>query len=161
VSFAFFTIPVRDSGNAETELNSFLRAHKILAVERRWVDSGANSFWAICVDYLESPGGATGRSLGSKNKTDYKDVLKLEEFAVFAKLRDLRKEIAQAEAVPVYTIFTNEQLAEIVRTQAATRADLGKIEGIGDARVEKYGSRVLALLGDVWGKASEASGKPV
>ena len=27
-------------------------------------------------------------------------------------MRDVRKEIAQAEGVPVYTIFTNEQLAQ-------------------------------------------------
>ena len=75
-----------------------------------------------------------------KNKIDYKDVLKPEEFAVFAKLRDLRKQIAQAEAVPVYTIFTNEQLADMVRAKVTTRAGLGKIDGIGEARVEKYGA---------------------
>ena len=45
---------------------------------------------------------------------DYKEILKSEDFAVFARLRDLRKEIAQAEAVPVYTVFTNEQLAQLV-----------------------------------------------
>ena len=48
--------------------------------------------------------------------------------------------------MPVYTIFTNEQLAQMAQTKARTKADLEKIEGIGDARIEKHGTRFLELL---------------
>jgi len=40
----FFTIPIQDSAGPEAELNGFLSSHKVLAVERRWVDQGINSF---------------------------------------------------------------------------------------------------------------------
>jgi hypothetical protein len=40
--------------------------------------------------------------------------------------------------VPVYTIFTNEQLAQMVQSRATTKAALEKIAGVGDARIEKY-----------------------
>jgi len=148
MSYKFFTIPIRDAGEAEAELNGFLRGHKVLAVDRRWVDQGPASFWCFCVDYLESgpDGSGPGRGPGSRAKVDYKETLKPEDFAVFAKLRDLRKEIAQTEAVPVYTIFTNEQLAQMVLQKTVDKAGLEKIAGVGDARVEKYGPRVLAFL---------------
>ena len=47
---------------------------------------------------------------------------------------------------PVYTVFTNEQLAQMAETNVRTQADLEKIAGVGDARIEKYGPRFLELL---------------
>jgi superfamily II DNA helicase RecQ len=73
----------------------------------------------------------------------------------------LRKDIAQAEGMPVYTIFTNEQLAQMVQTRTTTKAALEKIAGVGDARIEKYGGRVLELLGLAWKDSHETDGKPV
>ena len=73
----------------------------------------------------------------------------------------MRKEIAQAEGVPVYTIFTNEQLAQMVQSRATTKAALEKIAGVGDARIEKYGARMLEVLAQAWKDAHEADGKPV
>ena len=121
MAFKFFTVPIQNSEAAEAELNGFLGSHKILSVDRRWVDQGSASFWSFCVDYLDSAGaGAPGQPRG-RGKIDYREVLSPEDFAVFAKLRDLRKEIGQAEAVPVYTIFTNEQLAQMVQKRTRTK----------------------------------------
>lgn len=89
---------------------------------------------------------SSGKSI--RNRVDYKEVLSESEFALFAKLRDLRKEISLAEAVPVYTVFTNEQLASMVQQHAQTKSDLEKITGVGDARIEKYGARFLAAIGE-------------
>jgi superfamily II DNA helicase RecQ len=153
MSFKFFVVPL-GSADAERELNSFLRSHKVLTVDRRRVDQGPSSFWSFCVDYLDhaAPASATpgGRPPGARAKVDYKELLTPEQFAVFARLRELRKEIAQAEAVPVYTVFTNEQLAEMVRRRVASKAALAKIDGVGEARVEKYGDRLLAVLGEAF-----------
>jgi superfamily II DNA helicase RecQ len=82
---------------------------------------------------------------------DYRVVLSPADFAVFARLRQARKELAQGEAVPVYTVFTNEQLAQMVQTRATTKAALETIAGVGDARIEKYGLRVLEILRQSWG----------
>jgi superfamily II DNA helicase RecQ len=152
MAFRFFTIPINDPGTAATELNGFLRSHKVLSVDRRWVEQGAASFWSFCIDFLEAAanGKAPERAFGSRAKIDYKEVLKPEEFAVFARLRELRKEMAQAEAVPVYTIFTNEQPAQMVRSRATTKAALEKVAGVGDARIEKYGTRFLEVLAQAW-----------
>lgn len=80
---------------------------------------------------------------------------------MFARLRDVRKDIAQVEAVPVYTIFTNEQLAQMVQTRATTKAALEKIAGVGDARIEKYADRFLGILSHAWKSDGEAKQQPV
>ncbi len=89
-----------------------------------------------------------GRS-GSAPKVDYKEVLSAEDFAVFSKLRDLRKALAEKEAIPAYSIFTNEQLAAMVTGKVESQAALAKIEGIGAARIEKYGAAFLTVLKNV------------
>ncbi len=122
MSFKFFHIPVRDAAAAEEALNTFLGNHRVLSIDRRWVDQGADSFWSFCVDYYEGKTATRGQNLRTKGK-NYKEVLSPGDFAVYAGLRDLRKEIAQAEAVPVYTIFTNEQLAQMVQASVQTKAD--------------------------------------
>ena len=164
MAFKFFTIPLPDSSQAEVELNGFLRSHKVLSVDRRLVEQGTVSYWSFCVDYLElsSSGSADGRPVGQRGKVDYKEVLNQEDFAVFARLREVRKEIAQAEGVPVYTVFTNEQLAQMVQARVRDRAGLEKIAGVGDARLEKYGARMLEVLAGAWPvKQDEANRKPV
>ena len=163
MAFKLFTIPVQQSEAAEAELNAFLCNHKVLAVDRRWVDQGPNSFWAFCVDYLEagSPAAPGGRSRAHRSRVDYRELLSPEEFAVFVKLRELRKELAQAEAVPAYAVFTNEQLAQMVQKRATTKGALEEIAGVGDARIEKYGPRMLQVLVDHWNGADETSDKSV
>jgi hypothetical protein len=36
----FFQIPARGCATAESELNSFLSSHRVLTIDRRWVDLG-------------------------------------------------------------------------------------------------------------------------
>ena len=145
MQFRFFLIPAHGADDSAIELNQFLSSHRILAVDRQFMANGANSAWAICVTYDE--GSAAPRQAFSKRgKPDYKDVLSPPEFAVFARLRALRKERADAEGVPAYALFTNEQLAEMVQHRITSATALREIGGVGEARVEKYGEAFLAIL---------------
>jgi superfamily II DNA helicase RecQ len=144
--FKFFVVPIRDSGAAEEELNAFLRSHRVLSIDRRWIEQGTDSCWCLCVDYGETPGGISGPASRKNRGKDYKDVLGPEEFARFVQLRDLRKVIGQREGVPVYAIFTNEQLAQMVQRGVTSKADLEGIAGLGQARLQKYGDDFLQLL---------------
>jgi hypothetical protein len=47
-------VPVKSLAEAEGEMNAFLRSHRVLAVKKEFVPDGENSFWAFCVEYLES-----------------------------------------------------------------------------------------------------------
>lgn len=154
----FFTIPVRGGDEVAEELNRFLAGHAVLAVDRSFVQDGGNSAWALCVSF--EPAGAGRPQLGKRGKVDYREVLSEQDFAVYARLRTLRKALAEAEGVPAYTLFTNEQLAEIVQRQVRTREALGQISGVGAARVEKYGESVLSLLRQDSGASGAQNGQP-
>jgi len=143
-----FVLPLKNLAEAEAEMNAFLRSRRVLAVKKEFVPDGENSFWTFCVEYLDAVSTGTGSSgLGGKPpKVDYKEVLKPEEFQVFSRLREWRKGVAEKEGVPVYAVLTNEQLAQIVQKKVNSKAGLKEIEGVGEARVEKYGAAVLERL---------------
>jgi superfamily II DNA helicase RecQ len=145
----FFTIPIQGGEDAAEDLNRFLASQRILAIERNFVQDGSNSAWALCVSF-EPAGNAAGRpppGLGRRGaKIDYREILNEMDFTQFARLRSLRKDLAEAEGVPAYALFTNEQLAEMVQRRVENLAALPEIPGVGEARVEKYGARFLDLL---------------
>ena len=113
MKYSFFIIPVFNPKQAEEELNSFLSQHRVVGVEKELVSNGSNSCWSLCVQWVEQK--ALAVSGRPKNRVDYKELLSDREFSMFVKLRSLRKEIAEKTGVPPYVVFTNEQLAEIVR----------------------------------------------
>lgn len=106
----FVTVPIHGCTAAEEELNQFLATHRVIAVDRQLVSDGARSAWAICVTYVDASPSATADAAGKK-RVDYREILPDAEFQVFAKLRDLRKQLAEREGVPPYALFTNDQLA--------------------------------------------------
>ena len=65
---------------------------------------------------------------------------------LFEALKGWRRETAQANSVPPYVIFHDATLADMVRAKPATLAALGRISGIGEAKLKKYGAEVLAVL---------------
>jgi len=146
MKFRFFTIPVMNPIQMGEELNTFIAGHRIISVEKKFVDNGDSSFWTFCLTYLESDGGYSGTKPA---KIDYKTVLNEGEFSLFVRLRQLRKELAEKEGIPAYAIFTNDQLADMIRNRAATEADLLNIGGVGKSRVEKYGKEFLSLVNQV------------
>lgn len=144
-----FSVSAQGGEEAVEEMNRFLRSHRVLSIEKRMVEQGG--YWSFCVEYLErgGEGGGPGVADRAKRGVDYKEILSAEDFAVFAKLRDLRKEMAEKEGVPAYAVFTNEQLAAMVTGKVDTQAAMGKIDGIGSARLEKYASAFLEVLKNV------------
>ena len=145
MQYQVFKIPAWGSPGQVEEMNRFLRAHRVLTVERRLVEDGQNSFWTFCVEFLETSGGPAG--MRPESRVDYKEVLSPADFERFARLRTLRKEFSDKEAIPPYAIFTNEQLAQIVRLEKPSLSALEEIHGIGAAKAKKYGELFLAALG--------------
>ncbi|MDP6630776.1 MAG: HRDC domain-containing protein [Kiritimatiellia bacterium] len=155
MQMAFFQIPARGDTGLQEDLNRFLRSHRVLTVQREFVAQGDNSFWALAVEFLEGPApSGPGTSRGNKKRVDYKDVLSPADFADFAKLRDWRKAAAEQDGIPVYAIFTNEQLAAIATKRPTTTNGLQEIEGIGEAKAKKYGSGALDVIAGTGGSGS-------
>lgn len=67
--------------------------------------------------------------------------------ALFAKLKNLRKRIAEADEVPPFVIFTDLTLAEMARSLPQNDADFLDISGVGNTKLSRYGERFMALIG--------------
>lgn len=61
-------------------------------------------------------------------------------------LRACRKELADQQSVPPYVIFHDATLFEILERRPRTLDELAEINGVGRAKLEKYGDSFLAAL---------------
>lgn len=135
-----FTIPLFDNETELNEMNGFLRAQKVLTIDKQFVSVGENAYWSFCITYLQlSKQSTIAQNAQRQNKIDYKEVLDVATFAIFSTLRTIRKQIAENEAVPAYAVFTDSELAEIAKLENIDVAHLQSIQGIGQKKAEKYG----------------------
>ncbi len=67
---------------------------------------------------------------------------------LFESLRKWRRGEAEEREVPPYVIFSDRTLREIARAQPSTLAALRQVYGIGDAKLEQFGRRVIAIVTD-------------
>jgi superfamily II DNA helicase RecQ len=139
------------------DLNAFLSSRRIATVHHHVVSVAGDAMLVFVVHTV--PGSAAKGPVEGPPRTDYREQLSEEDFAIFSRLRAERRRIAEADGIPVYTVLCNAQLAEIVKRRVQTKEDLAAIEGIGRARVEKYGDRMLAVLAAA-GVTGPAEGEP-
>jgi len=66
---------------------------------------------------------------------------------LFARLREWRARVAEAQKVPAYVVFTDATLVALAERRPAGRDDLVAIAGIGPRKLGLYGDAVLALVG--------------
>jgi superfamily II DNA helicase RecQ len=141
--YASFYVSPFGEKSVTDELNAFLRSHRIINVEKRLIDGERGTGWVFLIEY----GNDGGKNAGSPSqRIDYREVLNPAEYALYDKLRNLRKEIADKSGIPVYAVFTNDQLAGMVKKPPKTAKDLLSISGIGEARVKQYGEAFINLF---------------
>jgi ATP-dependent DNA helicase RecQ len=68
------------------------------------------------------------------------------EAALFADLKRWRLEQARQQGVPPYVVFHDRTLMEIASRRPAGLEELATVSGVGRAKLERYGSDLLALL---------------
>ena len=164
--YKVFNIAIPNDGTEEAELNRFLASHRIVSVRTQWVTNGDVPYEVFTVEYsgraalvaAEVGGSPSSAATPDNARPDYRKLLTQDQFVRYCKMRDARKAIADKEAVKAFVVFTNEQLAEIAKLENPTLADLKKIEGIGEARVEKYGARILESISTQSRRDAESSG---
>jgi superfamily II DNA helicase RecQ len=138
---SFFISPFGEKSVSD-ELNGFLKSHRIVNVEKRLIDGERGTGWVFLVEYgteTKAPQNTTQQ----QPRVDYREVLNEVEYAIFDKLRTIRKELSEKQGIPVYAVFSNEQLASMVKKQPKTAKELQSIAGIGEARVKQYGEAFI------------------
>jgi len=61
-------------------------------------------------------------------------------------LRALRRQLAEQQDVPAYVIFQDAVLMEMVQSRPKSRAELGRLAGIGERKLELYGDDFLSVI---------------
>jgi ATP-dependent DNA helicase RecQ len=65
---------------------------------------------------------------------------------LFAKLRELRKVIADGEDIAPFIVFNDATLSELARVLPQTPQQMLSISGIGDVKLSRYGQSFLQLI---------------
>lgn len=143
-----FNIPIPGGEQINDEMNVFLRTKRVLQTESQLVNNNTGAFWCFCIKFLDSP----LPSQEKPKKVDYREVLDEENFKRFARMRQIRKQLAQQEGIPAFAIFTDEELAGLARLEALTPASMRSVKGIGEKKVEKYGAHFFTNNKDEKGK---------
>jgi len=68
--------------------------------------------------------------------------------ALFEKLRVLRRKLADERDVPAYIIFSDVALREMARAYPTTRAEFGRIPGVGQQKMRDFAETFTAAVRD-------------
>jgi ATP-dependent DNA helicase RecQ len=63
-------------------------------------------------------------------------------------LKSLRTELARAQSVPAYVVFPDRTLIDMARLQPRDRAQMALVNGVGEAKLERYGEAFLTAVRD-------------
>ena len=88
----------------------------------------------------------TGRAKGRRGRAAAVADLAPADAGLFERLRAWRTDTARRQGVPAYVILHDRTLRELAARCPTTAEELLDVPGIGDAKAERYGAAVLALL---------------
>ena len=139
--------PVMDAFD-DAPLQELLKARDVISIRDHFFVRNEVLYLVVVVTYgLKPPlvDPALPEKAGGR-KDSWRALVSEADHPLFDALRDWRAERARREGVPPYVIFTNRQLAAMVKARPGSLSSLRMIEGIGKAKLENYGQELLAML---------------
>ena len=135
------------AGFDDQPLDDFSRSTELLSGKDHVFEQGGLPHLLLCISWRMPPAGSARKP---KAEEDWKGLLTTpEHHDSFDRLRRWRNESAKKEGKPAYAIFTNRQIAEIAVLPSPSLTAVSELNGIGPARVDRYGRTVLEVLGKV------------
>lgn len=133
-------------GFDDTELRRFIADKEVLSIREHFFVYETLPHIAFTVIYRPLVEPVTKPVQTRQRDESWRKLLTEQDLPLFNQMRDWRAEKAKHDGVPPYVIFTNRQLAQIVKARPGSLADLARVEGVGKAKLEKYGGPILSLL---------------
>ncbi len=141
-------------GFDDSEVAAFIANKEVISISDYFFQTDEVPYLTLVIRYRLAGASVGGEKSGKKERDDsWKGVLSDNDWPLFNSLRDWRNTYAKEKGFPSYIICTNRELAEIAHQRPQSLNALGQIEGIGEAKLKKYGKSLLELL--VVGKAQE------
>jgi ATP-dependent DNA helicase RecQ len=119
-------------GFDDTELREFLKDKDVISIQDHFFMKNEVPYLALVIKYFPFRQ-ELDANLAPQGKRD-------------EAWRETLSERSKEEGVPPYILFTNKQLAQLIKENPTSPAHLERVDGIGKNRVEKYGRDVLNIL---------------
>ncbi len=71
-----------------------------------------------------------------------------EDLELFERLRAKRTELARAQGVPPYVIFSDRSLIEMAAIKPIDLAEMEAVHGVGEVKLAKYGNAFLGVIAE-------------
>ena len=154
---------VLDNGHDRLSTYGLLAEHGVRAV-RGWVEQlVAQGYLAKTGEYNVLVVTGSGRSLlageatprllkparpatARKSRAD-DDSWEGVDRALFERLRELRRRLADEKSVPAYVVFGDASLRDMARQRPGTPAEFLEVHGVGQKKAADYGEMFLAAIG--------------
>ncbi len=65
---------------------------------------------------------------------------------LFEHLRNLRKEIADAEGVPAYIVFSDASISDMAQKKPVTKIEMLNVTGVGQEKFNRYGEKFMNAI---------------
>jgi superfamily II DNA helicase RecQ len=126
---------------------------EVLDVSEHFFVHDRRPTWALLLSYRDIP--RPGEK--AEARKDWRADLDGRSKQLFDQLRGWRAKACKRDGLPPYLICTNQQLAEIARKPARTKADLHAIHGLGQTKIDRWGEEILAVVSAVVDAAVKGS----
>ena len=129
-------------------LSNFLSDKAVVRWESHFFTNKNEYYWTVIVEYtsLSVPKAPLSDNKEKKRNEEYKKILTENDWPLFKRLREWRNEKGKTQGVPPYIIFTNIQLALISVTRPQSLNALQEIQGVGNAKKQKYGNDIIHII---------------
>ena len=157
-------------GFDDEPLRAFMAGKEIVSLKEQFFFKDNVPYWSVMLMYKSKPRPIDLSKESQKKvedkKDDYRSVLTEESTPLFNLLREWRNEKAKKAGSPPYILFNNLQLAQIAGKKPETLTQLASVEGVGRAKIKKYGEEILQIARTLkeqqkTEKSEEAREKPV
>lgn len=137
MAFRIITIPFSPEKEifAEEDLNSFLLNKHLKSWQAQFFTKGEKAYWTVFLEYENG----VPRAKNTEKLSEPQALL-------YQRLREWRKEKADAGGVPVFLVATNQELLSVVKQAPQSLEALKNIRGFGNKKIEKYGKELIKLI---------------
>ena len=132
----------------DSPLREFLKDKEVISIRDHFFIRNEVPYLTAVIRYFPFRQEADP-AMAPQGKRDeaWRELITESDTGLFNLLREWRSKRSRQEGVPPYILFTNKQLAQVIKSNPASLAALEQIDVIGKSRIEKYGKDILEIMG--------------